>query len=64
MSLQKIAFKRMIRAFAGTPTQFSITKFSNNAQVVQEFTDNTADLVAAINGIANNSPSGESNRDI
>jgi Mg-chelatase subunit ChlD len=63
MSDQKESFKSIINEFAGIPTQFAVTKFSNRSQVVSQFTDDTAALIASIDAIANNSPAGESNWD-
>lgn len=51
LSSMKSAMNAFVTAFAGTPTQFSVTSFGTTATVEQAFTANTANVTAAINGI-------------
>lgn len=52
LSQMKTAMTGIVTALAGTPTEFSVTKFDTTASVVQGFTGNTATVNAAINGIS------------
>ena len=52
LSQMKTALIGFVNALAGTPTQFSVTKFGTNASVVQSFTTDTAAVNSAINSIS------------
>jgi hypothetical protein len=47
----KNALIGFVEALAGTPTQFSVTKFGTNATVIQGFTSDTNSVKAAINSV-------------
>lgn len=52
LSTMKSAMTAFTAAFAGTPTQFSVSRFATTAQVLQSFTANITDVNSAINGIS------------
>lgn len=47
----KTAMNAFVSALAGTPTQFSVTKFATTALIIQAFTSNSGSVTTAINGI-------------
>ncbi len=47
----KSAMTGFTTALAGTPTQFSVTRFATTASVLQAFTSNFSNVNSAINGI-------------
>ena len=51
LSTMKSAMISFVNALAGTPTQFSVTRFATTASVVQNFTSDTAAVISAINSI-------------
>ncbi len=51
LASMKSAMTAFTAAFAGTPTQFSVTKFATTGTVVQSFTANITDVNSAINAI-------------
>ncbi len=52
LSQMKTAMTGLVSALAGTPTEFSVTKFDTTASVVQAFSGNTATVNTAINGVS------------
>ncbi len=51
MTSMKSAMTSFTNALAGTPTEFSVTRFASSASVLQTFTGDTAAVNAAINGV-------------
>lgn len=51
LATMKSAMTSFTAAFAGTPTQFSVTKFATTGSVVQAFTANITNVNSAINAI-------------
>ena len=51
LATMKTAMTAFTTAFAGTPTQFSVTRFATTGAVLQPFTTNFAAVNTAINGI-------------
>lgn len=51
MNQMKSALTAFTNALAGTPTQFSVTRFASSASVIQSFTSNVTTVNNAINGI-------------
>lgn len=51
MGQMKTAMTTFTNALAGTPTQFSVTRFASSASVIQPFTSNIANVNTAINGV-------------
>ncbi|MCA9327082.1 VWA domain-containing protein [Candidatus Saccharibacteria bacterium] len=51
MTLMKTALTSFTSALAGTPTEFSVTRFATSASVLQGFTNNVTDVNSAINGV-------------
>jgi len=51
LAQMKTAMIAFVNAFAGTPTQFSVTSFATTATIRQGFTGNTAAVISAINSI-------------
>ena len=59
LSQMKSAMTGFTDALAGTPTEFSVTKFSRTGSVAQLFTANITDVNNAIDGIPNNVPTSD-----
>lgn len=55
MNQMKTALTSFVDALSGTPTEFSVTRFSTSAQVVQGFSGNATTVKAAINGVSTSS---------
>jgi hypothetical protein len=55
MSQMKSALTAFVDALSGTPTEFSVTRFSSSAQVVQSFSSSATTVKAAINGVSTSS---------
>jgi uncharacterized protein YegL len=53
LSAMKTALTSFTNALAGTPTQFSVTKFGTNATVLQNFTNNVTNVNSVINAVPN-----------
>ena len=52
LSQMKTALKGFVNALAGTPTQFSVTRFGTNASVLQSFTSDTTLINSAIDSVS------------
>jgi uncharacterized protein YegL len=53
MAQMKNALTSFTNALAGTPTEFSVTRFASSASVLQPFTNNITAVNTAINGVSN-----------